>query len=133
MLSARRKSVSSKSSVGKTLSSTARRICTAERKTTIEAAIEIASSMSRPTAGSGTSMTKITLMAARGSAYSRSRFRNERAPAAGVARAAVLIGHLHQQAESMTGGGAGRRATAGAGLRLRGRAASRISCSTRWR
>ena len=39
----------------------------------IEAAIERASRKSRAAAGSGTSMTKITLMAASGSRYSRSR------------------------------------------------------------
>ena len=66
MLSERRKSVSSKSRVGNTESSTARRICTAERKTMTDAAIESASRKSRPAAGTGTSMTKTTLMAAMG-------------------------------------------------------------------
>ena len=66
MFSDSRKSVSSSSSVGKTDSSTARRICTAERKTMIDAAIESASRKSSPAAGSGTSMTKITLIAASG-------------------------------------------------------------------
>ena len=49
----------------------------------IDAAIESASSKSSAAAGSGTSMTKITLMAASGSAYSRSRCQNETAPEAG--------------------------------------------------
>ena len=67
MFSESRKRVSSSSSVGKTESSTARRICTAERKTMIEAAMESASRRSSTAAGSGTSMTKITLIAAKGS------------------------------------------------------------------
>src|ERR1700734_1557335 len=61
----------SRSSVGKTESSTARRICTAERKTMMDAAIESASNRSRPAAGNGISITKITLIAASGSTYSR--------------------------------------------------------------
>jgi len=38
-------------------------ICTDERKTMIEAAIEMARSRSRPAAGNGISITKITLIA----------------------------------------------------------------------
>ena len=75
-------------------SSTARRICTAERKTMIEAAIESASRKSRPAAGSGTSMTKITLMAASGSTYSRSRCQMDWAGRVPAARAVVLIADL---------------------------------------
>ena len=51
MFSASRNRVSSSSNVGNTLSSTARRICTAERKTMIDAAIEMASRKSSAAAG----------------------------------------------------------------------------------
>ena len=89
-----RKSVSSNNNVGKTLNSTARRICTAERKTTIEAAIDKLSRKSSAKAGSGTSITKITLMVTIGSTYSRSRFKNDPAGKGPAAMAVVLIGNL---------------------------------------
>ena len=68
MFSDSRNSVSSSSRVGNTLSSTARRICTALRNTIIDAAIDKASSRSSTAAGTGTSITKIMLMAAAGRA-----------------------------------------------------------------
>jgi hypothetical protein len=71
-----------------------RRICTAERKTTIEAAIDMASRKSRPMAGSGTNMTKITLMATSGSTYSRNRCRIGPAGMGPATKAVVLIVNL---------------------------------------
>src|ERR1700742_5097564 len=67
ILSESRKSVSSKSKLGKTEKSTARRTCTAERKTSTEAENEQASSRSSTTDGTGINITKITLIAATGS------------------------------------------------------------------
>ena len=91
---ASRKSVSNNNKVGKTLNSTARLICTAERKTMIDAAIESESRKSSAQEGSGTSMTKITLIAASGSTYSRSRSRKAGACMVLAGRAAVLIAGL---------------------------------------
>ena len=63
ILSESRQSVNKSSSVGKTDNSIARRICKAERKTTIAEAIDSASKKSNTMAGTGISMTKIRLMA----------------------------------------------------------------------
>src|SRR5579883_2180761 len=63
----RRKSVSSRSRLGKTEKSTALRNWTAERKTNTEAENEQANRRSSTAAGTGTSMTKRMLMAATGS------------------------------------------------------------------
>ncbi len=73
MLSESRKRVSRSSSVGKTEKSTALRTCTAERKTSTEAAIEQASNISMRKAGTGTSITKMMLMAPIGRASSLKR------------------------------------------------------------
>src|SRR5277367_984287 len=62
-----RKSVSSSRRLGKTEKSTARRTCTAERKTRTEAEKEHASKRSSTNDGTGISITKMTLMAPTGS------------------------------------------------------------------
>jgi Tfp pilus assembly protein FimV len=72
IFSDRRNSVSSSNSVGNTEKSTARLSCTADRNTRIEAAIEQASSMSMTKAGTGTTITNRTLIAATGNTRLRS-------------------------------------------------------------
>ena len=63
-----------------------------------EAAIESASSKSSPAAGSGTSITKITLMAASGSSVFAQPVQKRRAPASvPAASAAVLIERLLEE------------------------------------
>src|SRR6266568_6319399 len=89
-----RNSVRSNNKVGNTESSTARRICTAERKTIMEAAIERANKKSSANAGNGISITKITLIAPRGSRYSRRRSSKDTGANDVGVKAAVLIVRL---------------------------------------
>src|SRR5579863_9606263 len=91
MVRDRRNSVRRSSNVGKTLNSTARRICTADRNTTIDAAIEHANSTSSMAAGKGMSMIKITLIAPNGRMYSRKRNGMPRSEEIGIARDGELI------------------------------------------
>ncbi len=65
----------------------------------IEAAIDMDSRKSRQKAGNGTSMTKITLMAAIGSMYSCSRCQIDCVGKGGAFRAMVLTADLLQRVE----------------------------------
>ena len=113
----------------------------------IEAAIDSASSRSSAAAGSGTSITKITLMAPSGSTYSRNRCRMPAARrGAGCRRRCssdVSIGPLTESEATLSGcacswrqldglacGGSADAPLLAAPLRAR---RSRISASTRWR